>query len=120
MVSVVLPHGGLERLPHLAASLAYLRQCRGVSEVIVAEMGPVPVAEDTARRWADRYCFIPSDGPFERARALNAGTDLAEAPLVLWADNDILLPADFVEAAAGELRERRLHYLIPYTSIRYL
>jgi hypothetical protein len=119
-VSVVIPHGGPDRLPQLAAALVNLRQCSEVSEVIVAEMGASPVAEDLARRWADKYIFMRHHEEFERARALNVGTALAEHDLVLWRDNDLVMPGRFVARAAAELVERRLDSLIPYTTIHYL
>jgi hypothetical protein len=119
-VSVIIPHGGAERLPHLAASLAILRQRTGIREIIVAEMGAAPVARELCGRWADKHLFIGHDGPFERARALNAAQALAECSLLLWHDNDLLMPSDFVPRAVQELRERGLDYLIPYTSVRYL
>ena len=118
--SVVIPHGGAERLPHLAACLANLARCRGVAEVIVVELGPEPLAGELARDHGARYRFIPDPGPFRRARALNAGSALAEGELILWLDNDLLSPEPFVERAAVELRERELDYLIPYTDIAYL
>ncbi|MFS8979366.1 glycosyltransferase [Cupriavidus necator] len=119
-VSVIVPHGGAERLPHLAATLATLRQRDGVGEIVVVEMGPNPVAIDVARRWADRHLFVEHDGAFERARALNAGQAVAKGELLLWLDNDLLVPPDFVSRAAQELRARRLDALTPYSTVRYL
>lgn len=119
-VSVVVPHGGSDRLPHLAAALVSLRQCDGVSEVIVSEMGATPVAESLARRWADKYVFTCHHDQFERARSLNVGTALAEYDLVLWKDNDLVTEKPFVARATAELLDRGLDYLIPYTTIRYL
>src|SRR5208283_2240103 len=50
-VSVVIPHGGEDRLPHLGACLAYLAQASGISEILVVELGQKkPVAENIARR----------------------------------------------------------------------
>jgi len=119
-VSVVIPHGGAERLPLLAATLATLRQRPGVGELIVVEMGEAPLATELTDRWADHHVFLPHAGPFERARTLNAGAAVASHEFVLWHDNDILVPPTFVTLAVDELRERRLDYLVPYTSIRYL
>ena len=48
-VSVVVPHGGAERLPHLAATLVTLRQRAGVGEVIVVGDGPRAAGHATAR-----------------------------------------------------------------------
>ena len=119
-VSVVVPHGGAERLRHLATTLATLRQRDAVNEVIVSEMGDAPMAGDLARRWADKYVFTRSSDAFDRARMLNVGSGVAECDLVLWHDNDLLMPGDFIGRAARELHDRRLDYLIPYTSVRYL
>lgn len=119
-VSVIVPHSGTERLPQLATTLAILRQREGVGEIIVAEMGPAPAALEVARRWADKHLFIEHQGAFERARALNAGQAVAQCPLLLWHDNDLLMPPGFVGRAVRELRERRLDYLTPFSSVRYL
>lgn len=119
-VSVVVCHGGEERLPHLDASLANLRQCPGINEIIVSDMGSSPSAEALARRWGDKYIFLRHHGAFERARCLNAGTALAEHDLVLWTDNDLIVPSGFISNAVSEMRARRLDYLIPYTAVNYL
>ena len=73
-------------------TLVHLRQCLAVSELIVVEMGTAPLAVDLARRWADKYVFAYNPRAFERARALNIGTGLAAYDLVLWPDNDLLVP----------------------------
>lgn len=119
-LSAVVCHGGKDRLPHLSASLANLRQCQGVDEIVVVEMGDSPWAEDTARKWADKYVFIPNGDVFERARSLNTGTALAEYDLVLWKDNDLIVPPGFIAAAVAEMRTRQLDFLIPYTAVHYL
>lgn len=119
-VSVILPHGGQERLPHLTATLTTLRQCRDVGELIVVEMGPAPHARNVARRSADKYVFTYHSGAFVRARALNIGIGLAEYDLLLWQDNDLLPAPPFISQAIVELQMQQLDYLIPYTSVRYL
>jgi hypothetical protein len=119
-VSVVIPHGGRERLPLLAATLASLRQAPAVGEVIVVEMSETPFAQTLAARWADRYVFIEHRGAFERARALNAGTAIAKYDIVFWHDNDLLHASNFIGRAADELRARRLDFLIPYSAVHYL
>jgi hypothetical protein len=116
-LSAVVSHGGEERLPHLGATLANLRQCQGVDEIIVVDMGSSPFAEEIARHWADKYIFIRNDAVFERARSLNIGTILARYDLVLWLDNDLIMPLDFIVRAVSEMRATELDYLIPYTRI---
>ena len=119
-VSVIIPHGGRERLPHLTTTLVNLQQCQGFNEIIVVDMGEAPYAQDIARRLADKYVFVHHTDAFQRARALNTGTAFAEFDLLLWNDNDLILPFGFIENAAAELRARQLDNLIPYTDIRYL
>jgi predicted O-methyltransferase YrrM len=120
LVSVVVPHGGEDRLPHLAATLAQLREHRTLGEIIVAEVGARPAARDVAGQWADKYVFSKSDDAFERGRALNVGSAVADFPYVVWLDNDLLAGAAFFDRAIAELCDRRLDYLVPYTSIHYL
>jgi len=120
LVSVVVPHGGVERLPQLMATLATLRQQEGRLEVIVVEMGALPVALACAQRWSCHHLFLEHEGEFERARSLNAAQAIASGELLLWLDNDLLLPAGFIARAVQELRERALDYLAPYTAVHYL
>ena len=120
LVSIVVPHGGADRLPHLTATLATLRRQAGRIEVIVVELGATPLARDGARRWGCQHLFVEHDGEFERARALNAAQAVAAGELLLWLDNDLLLPEGFVGRAVQELRERQLDFLTPYTAVRYL
>jgi N-terminal domain of galactosyltransferase len=119
-ISVIIPHGGESRFPQLAATLPALRQCSGIQEVIVVELAESPLAEQFARRWADKYVFARHSAPFDRARALNIGIPFAARDLLLWQDNDLVLPEGFVPRAAAEMRARSLDFLTPYTSIRYL
>jgi hypothetical protein len=95
-VSVVIPHGGSERLALLAATIPNLRRCKGIDEIIVVEMDERPYAFDLVRRSADRYVFVPHCGIFRKARAINVGIPFADSDLVLWLDNDLISPEDFV------------------------
>ena len=113
-------HGGRERLPILAASLDNLNLCKGVSEIVVVNMGSAPWAEEIARARAHKYIFIRNDDVFERARALNAGTAITEYDLVLWKDNDLIMAPSFSSFAVAEMRERQLDFLLPYTAVNYL
>lgn len=119
-VSVVIPHGGRERLPHLSTTLAHLASLTAVAEIIISELGLQPEAAEVARRWRVRHVFSRCDGPFERARALNIGSGLAMSEYVLWLDNDLLLADGFVERAITEATARQLDYLIPYCDVAYL
>jgi hypothetical protein len=119
-VSVVIPHGGKKRLPLLRSCLANLRQCADIKEIIVIEMDETPTAAEISRKWADKYVFKHFSGLFERARALDVGSAFAECEFILWLDNDLLMPHDFVSRAVAEMRERNLDFLKPYHEVRYL
>lgn len=119
-VSIIIPHGKRERLRNLTASLANLRQCQGVGDIIVVEMDEAPSAQDIVHQWADKYVFIQNDGLFNRARALNVGIPFTKHEVVLWLDNDLVISAEFLVKAVEELRSRQLDCLVPWTSIRYL
>ncbi|MFN2416330.1 MAG: class I SAM-dependent methyltransferase, partial [Pyrinomonadaceae bacterium] len=120
-VSVVVPHGGVERLAHLEKTLTRLREVGHVLDVAVVEMDERPHALGVARRLADAYAFVRREGVFHKARVLNAGVPLAaRSPVVLWLDNDLLLPEDFLPKALAEMHRRRLDCLVPWTSVRYL
>lgn len=119
-VSVVIPHGGKKRLPLLRACLVNLRQCADVKEIIVVEMDEAPTAAEISRKWADKYVFKHFSGLFERAHALDVGSAFAECEFILWLDNDLLMPHDFVSRAVAEMRQRNLDFLKPYHEVRYL
>ena len=119
-VSVIIPQGGRDRLPHLAATLANLRDCAGVAEIIVVELDEGPFARDAARRLADKYVFSYSIGLFHKSRALNIGIPFAASERLLWLDNDLLLTQDFIPKALAEMESRRLDCLIPWTQVDYL
>lgn len=119
-VSIVIPHGGQDRLPHLQACLENLKGCENVGEIIVAEMDFAPRADDVSRRLADKYIFIKRTDLFEKARVLNAASAFAECEFILWLDNDLLVSKDFVGKAAAETQAKNLDFLIAYSEIKYL
>jgi ADP-heptose:LPS heptosyltransferase/glycosyltransferase involved in cell wall biosynthesis/SAM-dependent methyltransferase len=119
-ISVVIPHGGVDRLELLAATLAATAQESLVAEIIVAEMDDVPRAEEIVRRHGAHYVFIYSDNGFNKSRTVNVATALAASELVLWLDNDLFLPDGFLTHAVAELRQRNLDCLVPWTSVHYL
>lgn len=119
-VSVIIPQGGHERLPLLAAMLANLRQNADASQVIVAETGVAPLARPLARRWGADYVFSRDDGAFNKSRTINLGCSLARHDLLLWCDNDLLIPAGFISRAATEMHAGGYDLFFPYSRIDYL
>jgi hypothetical protein len=119
-LSVVIPFGGRHRLGLLATTLAGVRQSTAVDQVIIAESGSEPAALDLARRWDADHVFIPSSGPFDKARALNSGSLLARRPELLWCDGDLLFGESFVVRALQEFKTKGLDFLFPFSRICYL
>ena len=74
--------------------------------------------------WRETSTLVHKEAELAKAemseKVSQVGSGLAESPLVLWTDNDLLIGPHFIERAARELCDRRLDYLVPYTSVRYL
>ncbi len=119
-LSVVIPCGGEERLPLLAASLCALRQSAPHEQVVLVESGTAPLAGTLARRWGADHVFIESDGPFDRARLLNTGSALAGSSAILWCDGDLLFGPDFLSKAVSEFEARGIDYFYPFAGMAYL
>jgi SAM-dependent methyltransferase len=118
-LSVVVPHGGVEQLPQLAATVASLHQNPAVSQVIISELGPEPWARHVAERWGADYVFTAADD-FDRHLALTVGKKRARHDVLAWWDNDVLLPGAALAAALAEMHQRSCDVLIPYSRIAYL
>jgi hypothetical protein len=119
-VSVVIPTGGAARLHLLDAMLGWLQRCDGVDQIVLSELGEVPLALDVARRRGVDHIFTPMRGAFDRAAARNAGIALARCETLLWCDGDLIFGRDFVRNALRELHARKLDYLAPFSSVEYL
>lgn len=119
-VSVIIPTGGQRRLHLLDGTLAGLRVCQGITQIIVAESGRAPFATMIARRWQADYIFSEDKGKFNKSRAINLGSALAHQDVLAWCDGDILFRPDFMLKAREELLRRELDFLQPFAAIRYL
>jgi glycosyltransferase involved in cell wall biosynthesis len=118
-VTAIIPFAGAARLPALRAVLASLQQ-QQLARIIVVECDAQACAREAAGAAAALHVFLPSPDGFHKARALNAGAALATTEFILWWDADLLAAPGFVAEALAELGQRRLDYLIPWTSVRYL
>jgi glycosyltransferase involved in cell wall biosynthesis len=119
-ISVVIPAGGRGRLHLLDATLASIRRCAGVEQIILSEFGPAPDSLDLARKWGADHILTHSTGPYERAVALNAGTRLARREVVLWTDGDFLFDADFMAQSQAEFLASGADYFYGHSAIHYL
>jgi Methyltransferase domain/N-terminal domain of galactosyltransferase len=119
-VSVIIPHSGAARLPHLRTSLRALSCLSEADDILVIEAGPEPLATALCANLGARHLYVADDGPFERGRLLNVGAANARRELVLWQDNDLFYDAGFIARASAELTRRRLDVLLPYHRLHYL
>lgn len=119
-VTVLIPHRGRDRLPLLDACLARLRAVHGIAQVLVVELADENGAADVCARVGAQHLFCRTADPFEKGRALAIGTPFVSTPLVLWLDNDLILPEGFVTRAVEELRARGLDSLTPWHTQHYL
>jgi len=119
-ISVVVPHGGAARLPLLTHMLDRLRRQAPSIEIIVAELGEVPVGRAACDAVGAIHLYSPTSGPFDRARACNLGAGLARNELLLFHDNDLLAPDGFLDRMLAEFDTRGLDQFQPFVAIDYL
>jgi hypothetical protein len=97
-VSFVIGHRGLERLPHLLATLRSIAGQRNVRfECILVEQSVAPEVQDHLPAWV-RYLHTPlpaPEMPYCRAWAFNVGARMASGELLILHDNDLLIPQDY-------------------------
>ena len=97
-ISFVVGHRGLDRLPHLMATLRSIAGQRGAAvECVVVEQASGREIEKSLPAWV-RYLHAPArdaEASYSRALALNAGAEAARGRLVVFHDNDMLCPADY-------------------------
>jgi glycosyltransferase involved in cell wall biosynthesis len=118
-LSVIIPHGGEERLRNLRAALQNLTRQK-ISDLVVVEMDEVPRARDLVTAAGFTHVFAEQRGPFHKARVMNMGIPFARRDLILWLDSDLLFEPGFLPRAVAEIETRRLDFLVPWTSVRYL
>lgn len=106
-VSFVIGHRGLERLPLLSLVLASIAAQVGVAvECVVLEQSDEPRIADRLPEWV-RYLHtpIPEGMPYSRSWAFNVGARAARGPLLVFHDNDMIVPRRYA-AELLDLRRR--------------
>jgi GT2 family glycosyltransferase len=119
-LTVIIPHGGAERLPLLAHTLTSLRAALPRSPIVVVELGQQALAMAAAQSVGATHLFAEHAGEFQRARALNLGSMQARTGYLLWHDNDIVAEPGFYDRALAEAVAERYDYLIPFFRVQYL
>ncbi|MGZ8157283.1 MAG: galactosyltransferase-related protein [Methylobacter sp.] len=118
-LSIVIPHGGEDRFSLLDHTLQNLRKIPEIQEIIVVEMG-VSASARTIMRENEQYIFIEDSSPFHKARLMNVGLRHAQGNMVLWLDNDLIVPQHFLHEAIAEKTRRKLNCLIAYSNTYFL
>lgn len=107
-VSFLIGHRGMDRLPHLMATLRCIAGQSGVAtECIVIEQSVVPEIEHLLPPWV-RYLHTPlprPDLPYCRAWSFNIAVTLARSDVLVLHDNDILVPHRYAFEALRRIEE---------------
>lgn len=97
-VSFVIGHRGMQRVPHMLATLATIAAQRGPRcECIVVEQSANAEVRALLPGWV-RYVHTPlpkPDMPYCRSWALNVGARVAEGRVLVLHDNDMLVPEGY-------------------------
>jgi hypothetical protein len=104
-VSFVIGHRGEERLAHLLLTVASIAGQRDVGiECLVVEQASRATAAPSLPDWVRHVHTPPPEAsmPYSRSWAFNVGARLARGPLLVFHDNDMLVPGDY----ARELHAR--------------
>lgn len=98
-VSVIIGHRGVDRIPHLLLIVKSIAGQDNVDiECIVVEQSDRGDAKLHLPEWV-RYHYTPVNDPklpYNRSWAFNEGAKIAEGKLLIFHDNDLLIPKDYV------------------------
>ena len=118
-VTVVVPVriDSPDRLRNLDLALSWLTRWFDGQQTLVLEHDSAARATEVAARYGAEHLFIHSDGCFHKSRVFNLGVALAERPIVLLYDCDVLVPAAAVEQAVKAVRRDEADYVYPYNGV---
>jgi hypothetical protein len=107
-LSFIIGHRGMDRLPHLLATLRTIAAQAGAAfECIVVEQSMIPEIRDRLPEWV-RYVHTPlsyTDMPYSRAWAFNCGARAAQAEALVLHDNDMLVPVHYAREIIARLKD---------------
>jgi hypothetical protein len=106
-VSFIIGHRGLERVPHLMATLSTIAAQVDVAfECVVVEQSNEPEVETLLPSWV-RYVHTPlpyKDMPYSRSWTFNVGAEMALGSLLIFQDNDMLVPQRYAAEIAARYK----------------
>jgi hypothetical protein len=121
-VSFLIGHRGIERLPHLLATLESIAAQRDAAiECVVVEQDNEPLVGSKLPAWV-RYVHTPlprADLPYCRAWAFNVAVQHARADALVLHDNDMLVPQDYARGIL-DLLERGFEVINAKRFVFYL
>ncbi len=123
LVSFIIGHRGLERLPHLLATLRSILGQHDVRvECIVVEQASEAILPSRLPAGIRHVHARPPwpDMPYSRSWAFNVGARAAAGDILVFHDNDLLVPENYgreiVATLARGYQAARLHRLVFYLS----
>ncbi len=97
-LSFIIGHRGKERCKHLLTTLQTIAAQRNVAwECLVVEQALKPEIQNDLPLWT-KYIHTPlpyHDMPYSRALAFDVGARYAKSNLLVFHDNDLLIPVDY-------------------------
>lgn len=103
--SFLIGHRGIDRLPHLLATLRSIAGQSGAAiECVVVEQSRTPEIEHELPSWV-RYVHTPSSDPYSRAWAFNVGAKHARSDVLICHDNDLLVPERYAVESLARIGE---------------
>ena len=106
-VSFLIGHRGLDRVPHLLATLRSIAGQKDVAvECVVVEQSARAEIESKLPRWV-RYVHTPTDAErsYCRSATFNAGAATARGPILILHDNDMLVPERYAAEVVSRVRQ---------------
>lgn len=101
--SFIIGHRGRARLPLLLKTIESIAAQSLPVECIVVEQAATPVAGPQLPSWVKHIhqAIASDDAPYNRSETFNIGARAARSNLLVFHDNDILVPEDYAAAVAG-------------------
>jgi hypothetical protein len=107
-ISIVIGHRGVDRLPHLLATLEGIAGQQNVSmDCVVVEQDSEASVAGHLPDWV-RYIHTPPpspDMPYCRSWAFNIGVKHSRGEVLVLHDNDMLVPADYAANILEKVRQ---------------
>lgn len=107
-LSFIFAHAGPERLPQLKRTIrSVFAQVDVPCEVVVVDQSPTPLLEALPTGVSYRHLAKPAGAPWHKTWAYNIGAKLARAPILVFHDGDICVPALYAQELLSVIDGKR-------------